>query len=468
MRDSLRARLLAWFTLSLAVVIASFGASVCYLLWRSAIASTDETLLTQARLVEQSVRPGAFDTFDLDLPEPLLRTFHEPGAERPYYAVWSAGGELIDQSDPEARARVHETLERWSRGTRREVARRGRDLTVVVGRDVSDIRRTVWSLAGSIAAVGVLALAVSLAGGWFLVGRALAPIARINATAGRMSAGDWSARVPIDRTESELGQLAAAINEAFDRLQETLERQRGFTADASHELRTPLAALSAEVEWALARERTPSEYRDSLETAWRAAGRMRAVVEALLTLARADAGELPLHAAPLAFDSIVDEVVTANDEAARARGVGLRHVRADVHVVGDPELLRTAVGNLVANAIAYNRDGGRVTLTVAEDDAGIRLDVADTGLGIPADDLPRIFERFYRADKARARRAGGAGLGLALAKWIVDAHGGRLTCASVVGEGTTFTLRLPRSRSSEGTSGTDSGPADGLAPAFPG
>ncbi len=444
MRDSLRTRLLLWFTVILAVVIASFGAAVCYLLWRSAIAAADETLIAQARLIEQSVRPGAFDTFELDLPEPLLRTFNEPTAGHPYYAIWSANGELIDQSDPDANARVRQSLDRWSRGTRREVVRRGTALTVLVGRDISDIQRTVWSLASSIAVVGVLALAVSLAGGWFLAGRALAPIARISATAGRMSSGDWSARVPIDRTESELGQLAAVLNDAFDRLQDTLERQRRFTADASHELRTPLAALSAEVEWALTCERTNSQYRDSLETAWRAAGRMRAVVEALLTLARADAGELSLRAVPIAFSSIVHDVVSAHDAAARARGVVVRHTGEDPKVVGDVELLRTAVGNLIANAIAYNRDGGQVTVTLADDAAGVRLDVADTGLGIPAEDLPRIFERFYRADKARARREGGAGLGLALTKWIAEAHGGHLTCASVLGEGTVFTLRLPR------------------------
>jgi two-component system, OmpR family, sensor kinase len=446
MVDSLRARLLLWYTLILALVIAAFGGAVCYALWRSALAAADEALLAQATLVEQSVRPAAFGTFSLDFPDHVLRQFNEPSATRPYYAIWSGAGALIDQSDPDAGAQRPAAMPaRWTRGNRREIARRtSAGLTVLVGRDITDLRQAVWSTAGLIGGAGVIALTISLVGGWFLSSRALAPIARISRTATEMSAGDLSARVPIDRTESELGQLASTLNEAFDRLQATVDRQRRFTADASHELRTPLASLSAEVEWALARERTAEEYHGSLEICWRAATRMRAVVGALLTLARADAGELRPESSPIALAPIVDEVVGAHAALAHERGVTIARTLDSTGVVGDPELLRTVVANLVSNAIQYNREGGHVSVTLATEDGHARLDVADTGIGIPADDVMRVFERFYRADKARARRQGGAGLGLALAKWIVDAHHGEISCASVVGEGTRFTVRLPR------------------------
>lgn len=446
MFDSLRTRLLCWYTLTLALVIAAFGAAVCFALWRSALAAADEALLAQAALVEQSVRPAAFGTFSLDFPDQVVRQFNEPSATRPYYAIWDGEGALIDQSDPDAGAQLPSAPPtRWTRGSRREIARRTADgLTVLVGRDISDLRQAVWSTADMIAGAGLVALTISLAGGWFLSSRALAPIARISRTATRMSAGDLSARVPVDRTESELGQLASTLNEAFDRLQATLERQRRFTADASHELRTPLASLSAEVEWALARDRTAEEYHGSLELCWRAATRMHAVVSALLTLARADAGELRPHAAPVAFTPIIDEVVAAHDALAKERGVTIACDLEPTCILGDPELLRTVVANLVSNAIQYNREGGRVSVTLGTDDGLARLDIADTGIGIPADEVDRVFERFYRADKARARRQGGAGLGLALAKWIVEAHDGNISCASVAGEGTRFTLRLPR------------------------
>lgn len=447
MLDSLRARLLLWYTLILALVISAFGAAVCYVLWRSALTTADEALVAQAGLLEQSVRPGPFGTFDLELPEAVLRTFNEPGSTHSYYTIWDAAGELIDQSDPESGAQFPSTSDRWTRGSRREVARRTADgLTVLVGRDISDLRQRVWSLAGIIAGAGVVALAISLVGGWFLAGRALAPIARISRTASQMSGGDLSARIPIDRTESELGQLASSLNEAFDRLQETLERQRRFTADASHELRTPLASLSAELEWALARERSADEYLGSLEIGWRAATRMRGIVDALLTLARADAGELRPSTTTIALAPMVEEVLAAHHALAATRGVVLRRHIAAASIVGDAELLRTAMTNLVLNAIEYNREGGVVSVTLTDEASDVRLDVVDTGIGIPADDVSRIFERFYRADKARARRAGGAGLGLALTKWIVDAHGGELRCESTVGEGTRFTIRLPRGR----------------------
>lgn len=446
MFDSLRTRLLLWYTLILALVIAAFGGAVCFALWRSALATADEALSAQAALVEHSVRPAAFGTFSLDFPEHVVRQFNEPVATRPYYAIWSGEGALIDQSDPAVGVSMPASVPgRWTRGSRREVARRTADgLTVLVGRDISDLRQAVWSTAGLIAGAGIVALTISLVGGWFLSSRALAPIARISRTATAMSAGDLSARVPIDRTESELGQLASTLNEAFDRLQATLDRQRRFTADASHELRTPLASLSAEVEWARARERTAEEYRGSLDVCWRAATRMRAVVGALLTLARADAGELGPETSRVELAALVDEVIAAHHAMARERGVTIARTLAPTLIVGDAELLRTVVANLVSNAIQYNRDDGQVSVTLSTEDGRARLDVADTGIGIPADDVERVFERFYRADKARARRQGGAGLGLALAKWIVEAHHGEIVCSSVVGDGTRFTVRLPR------------------------
>ena len=315
---------------------------------------------------------------------------------------------------------------------------------VLVGRDLADTRRDVLAFAGTAAAGGLMALVVSLLGGWFLAGRALAPVARISHAAAAMTAGDLTARIAIERTENELEQVALALNQAFDRLHQAVENERRFTADASHELRTPLATISAEIEWALARPRTDDEYRRCLDTAQRAADRMRRVVERLLTLAHADAGAAALQRAPVGLAPVVNDAVGIVKPLAEQKRVTIETRLDAAMVVGDRDRLTDLATNLVSNAIRYNRDGGRVSVEVWPDGDDACLRVTDTGTGISADDLPRVFERFFRADKARTADSGGAGLGLAIAKWIVEAHGGRIACTSTAGHGTEVLVRLPR------------------------
>jgi heavy metal sensor kinase len=371
----------------------------------------------------------------------------EDGAPPPqtYYAVWNREGELVDRSEgDEAIPRPPGPVVR-TRSGRRELAVTGADAAIVlVGRDLGDARRDVLAFASTAAAGGVAALVVSLVGGWFLVGRALAPVSRISQAAAAMSAGDLTARIAVERTENELEQVALALNQAFDRLHLALENERRFTADASHELRTPLTTLSTEVEWALARDRSGDEYRRSLETARRAADRMRRVVERLLTLARADSGAMSLQRATVGLAPVVSDALAIVRPLADQKHVTIEARLDAATVVGDRDRLTDLVTNLFSNAIQYNRSGGQVTVELWPDGGDACLRVRDTGTGIAPDDLPRIFDRFYRADKARAAHSGGAGLGLAIAKWIVEAHGGRIACQSTAGQGTEVLVRLPR------------------------
>jgi two-component system, OmpR family, sensor kinase len=444
MLESLRARLLLWYTSILVLVILAFGGTVCYLFWRSMLTGLDDDLRPRAETIAAALRPAGADTFELDLPEDVLRSFQVPAGSRRYYVIWNAHGELVDRSDPDVNVPLLEAGASRSRtGVREVTAPADGGATVLVGQETSELRRDVWLLAGTVAGAAVVALGLSLVGGWFLARRALAPIVRISRTAEAMSQGDLSARIGIDRTETELGQVALALNHAFDRLHDSLDRQRRFTADASHELRTPLTTLSLKLEWALARERGVAEYRETLETCQRAAARMRAVIEGLLTLARADAGELVLRRVPVSLDEVAQEVITLLRPLAEKRKVGLTVSGDGAQVAGDPDLLREVLINLVSNAIHYNRDDGCVEVAVYEEETSACLQVADTGIGISPEDLPRVFERFYRADKARARDAGGAGLGLAVTRWIVEHHGGQIACTSEVGRGTRFLVRLP-------------------------
>jgi heavy metal sensor kinase len=444
MLSSLRARLLLWYTLILALVIATFAGTVCYLFWRSLVDDIDQGLQASVAGLVEGLRPTDFGDFDLVLP---LEYRQIDGAPAPatYYAVWNEAGELIDRSSLDFDLPMPPATGVRTRGGRRELSvDAANGARVLVGRDLGDTQRDVLGFATTAAAGGIAALALSLLGGWFLVGRALAPVARISQTAARMTAGDLSARIAVERTENELEQVALALNQAFDRLHLAVESERRFTADASHELRTPLATISAELEWALARDRSSEEYKRCLETAQRAADRMRRVVERLLTLARVDAAEMSLQKTPVGLAPVVHDALGIVKPLAEQKQVTIETQLGTAMVVGDRDRLTDLVTNLFSNAIQYNRTGGHVHVDVWPEGDDACLRVRDTGTGISADDLPRVFERFYRADRARTTHSGGAGLGLAIVKWIVDAHGGRIACHSVVGQGTEIVVRLPR------------------------
>ncbi len=442
MLESLRARLLLWYTAMAGAVIAVFGTMVCYLAWRTQVADVDAGLRARADTLVQALEPAPDGTFDLTLPPPPDGATL---ASLPSHAIWTSDGTPIDRSDPDNEVPRPEGPGARTRAGRREVAVVAPSGAIVVtGRSLDAVYRELSALAGTVAALGAVSLLLSFGGGWWIVGRALQPIDRIGRTARTMVEGDFTARIPVERVETELGALANALNEAFDRLHGSLERQQRFTADASHELRTPLTTISTEVQWALARDRTPEEYRHSLDACRRAAARMQNVVERLLALARAEAGAEDDRRVPVALDEIVRLVVDDLRPLADARALRVETRTSPLVIQGDHDRLLDAVTNVVANAIHYNVPGGHVSISVREVDGGGEILVEDTGIGIAASDLPRVFEPFFRADPARSREAGGAGLGLALTRAIIERHGGRVTCTSEPDRGTAIRLWLAR------------------------
>jgi signal transduction histidine kinase len=214
-------------------------------------------------------------------------------------------------------------------------------------------------------------------------------------------------------------------------------------ADASHELRTPLSVLRAETEWALDRERSPQQYKDALTVCRRAAHRMQDIAERLLTLVRVELAPDALQRTPVAMRSLIDDVVGWLAPMAQERDVRLTVSGEPFTVSGDPEQLREALNNVIANAILYNKPGGSVTISTRLAGGSARIEVVDTGIGIPAEAVSKVFERFFRVDKARSREAGGSGLGLAIARTIFVAHGGDITCTSEPGVGSAFVISLP-------------------------
>jgi two-component system, OmpR family, sensor kinase len=290
--------------------------------------------------------------------------------------------------------------------------------------------------------VGGLIFLVGFVGGWWLVSCAIKPISSISATAVKISAGDLSQRINVAEAESELGQLAAVLNSTFARLEMAFAQQKQFASDAAHELRTPVSVMLTQTQTALTRERDAASYKQTVEACQRAAQRMRKLIESLLALARFDAGQEVLKRLPFDFSKTISDCAELVQPLADERGVKIFIEVKPIEIIGDSERLAQVVTNLLTNAIQYNQPGGEVRVKLESQNGLAALTVADTGRGIAAEDLSRVFGRFFRADQSRTG-GGNAGLGLAISKAIVEAHGGTIEVASEENVGAAFTVRLP-------------------------
>lgn len=314
---------------------------------------------------------------------------------------------------------------------------------LLIGRTHTDLDRLLRVLILSLAAVCVITLAATIRGGAWLVARALQPVGTIARTARRIAdAADLTDRIPMPPSSDELSELTATINEMLSRMDRLFHTQQRFIADVSHELRTPLAAMRGTLE-ILRRGavRDPQALEESLISLECETHRLGRIASDLLALAQADAG-IPLHTGPVALDELVLEVVRELRPLADGVALGPR-IAEQVELIGDRDRLKQALINLVANALRHTPASGSVTIGLERAENRALLQVSDTGSGIPPDKLPLIFERFYRADTARSREAGGAGLGLAIVRWVAEAHGGTVSVSSAEGAGSVFKLELP-------------------------
>lgn len=383
----------------------------------------------------------------------ILARLGETGPQDPYYAVWSPTGSLVlqtsnappDLARPFGGSARGGVVENRARGLWREAYQfTGPGYCALVGRSVERDLRALRGYAWWLAIAGTTILALGLGGGWVVAGRALSPVGKISRAAGRISEGHLAERIDVTETESELGRLAGILNNTFARLEAAFAQQRQFTADASHELRTPVAVILAEAQTALARERTGPEYRASLEVCQDAAQQMRRLAKALLELARYDAGQESIEREPFDLAECARACADLVLPLARENQLALEVDLTPAKILGDADRLAQVITNLLANAITYNRPSGRISLQLRIEAEHVRLEVSDTGVGIAEADLPRVFERFYRADPSRGRSQGHQGLGLAICKAIVEAHAGSIAVTSRLGVGTTFTVTLPR------------------------
>jgi heavy metal sensor kinase len=261
----------------------------------------------------------------------------------------------------------------------------------------------------------------------------------------RISAENLSAQLDVANPRDEVGQLALTINALLARLDAAFQEQRRFIADASHELRTPLAVLRGETEVALQQERRTVDYKESLALIKDEAERLSRIVENLFLLARQPVDAASMTSELVRLDQLVADCARAASVLAVQKGLRLElqgNLQA-ITVTGDDEMLKRMLLNLLDNAVKYTPEGGAISIDLGSQDGNARIVVTDTGIGIPAEDQPRIFDRFFRVDKARSRALGGAGLGLSIARWIVEGHGGILSVESAPGQGSAFRVELP-------------------------
>jgi two-component system, OmpR family, sensor kinase len=420
----IRVRLTAWYVGLLAVMIVALGVFVATRLRADLISDADRSLRSAATQVRQ------------DLDSRVLRVLPgDSGAQ-----VVAADGRVLRAAGPD--------LPRYSllSAARRREVLAGRALRFTWQAPGDDEPFRVYataaggnalvvatSLEGQEAAAdrvvtllliaGPVLLLVTAAGGWWLAGKALRPVARVTERAERIEVDRLDERVPVPRTRDEIARLAQTLNRMLDRLDRGVAERKRLVADASHELRTPLAVMRSELDVALGYDDLGPHAREVLSSASEEVDRMTRTVENLLTLARVDEGRLELLRTPVSLGEV-------------ALGV-----EDDVVVQGDRDRLRQVVDNLVDNARKYG--GGDVRVEVWERDGEAGVTVSDDGIGIRADALPHVFDRFYRADDARVRERGGSGLGLAICREIVQAHGGRIWAQSETGRGSSFSFALP-------------------------
>lgn len=295
------------------------------------------------------------------------------------------------------------------------------------------------------AGVPVVLLLASL-GGYFLARKSLLPMTAMNQQTQRISAESLSSRLDVTNPRDELGRLATTINDLLTRLESSFKEQQRFIADASHELRTPLAVLRGETEVALEKSRPAEEYRESLALIKDEAERLSRIVEDLFMLARQPIdAPAALLKKPLSLNDIVRNCARAAQVLAVRQGVRLKTENDEAAIVfsGDEELLKRMILNLLDNAVKYTPDGGEISIELARQNGHAQIVVRDTGIGIPQAEQPHVFDRFYRTDKARSRALGGAGLGLSIVRWIVDAHKGKIELQSTPGKGSAFIVQLP-------------------------
>jgi heavy metal sensor kinase len=450
---SIRVRLTSWYSVALALMLIVYATATYLAVRHEFYEQFDDQLHDDYEAAENSlaIAPNGRVIWPGD-------RRRDPDAEERGVEVWSATGDLLYRSDAAPMlppvllaatpsdyqyASLHAGGHLWRTLTAvRAVG--GRTVLLRVTRPEDRLRTQLWEIL--VVLVFGLPVIVGLAavGGYILARRALTPIDHLASEARRITADRLHERLSVPNQHDEIGRLAAVINETFGRLESSFDQLRRFTADASHELRTPLAVIRGTGEATLSEARTVPECQEAIGSMLEEVDRLTTLVDTLLRLSHGDAGTVRLRREPISFGQVTRDAVGSLGILAEERNQRIAiDINDDVAVTGDRLVLREAITNVVDNAIKYSPPGSTISIRVATDRDEAVLTVSDQGPGIPTEHRERIFDRFFRIDEARSRDRGGAGLGLAIAKWAVDVNGGRISVADAPTRGSEFRISMP-------------------------
>ncbi len=474
---SIRFRMALWYAALLTGALVLFGAATYLGLERYLQKSLEESLIKQARSIGDvlivNINQSGEDYVDNEITE-----HYSPEINGRFIRVTRGDGKRIYVSGPPKDGTFDPTLVAAPRlpaaqEFTREVemsdghelllhglpyrARDGAQFLIEVAAPYNQIESVLRGLLLTFALGLPLIVALAIGGGYLLMRRALHPVDEIRQKAAQITSRNLSERLPVVHTGDELERLATDLNRMIARLEESFLQINRFSADASHELRTPLTVLQGELE-AIAQkgQGLPDDVRDTIGSALEETQRLSKIVASLLAISRLEAGEARVQPVRLDFAELARTTTDQMKLLAEEKRISLTSDGSEpVEIQADPSRLKQVVVNLLDNAIKYTPEGGNVSISVMRRDDHAVLEVADSGLGISADDLPHVFERFYRADKARSRQMGGTGLGLSIVRSICLAHGGQITVNSTEGRGSLCRVELPlatinRSQSRDG------------------
>lgn len=451
----IRVKLTVWYSAVLAVTFALFGAVAFVAMQKSIETTVDESLRDRAASIQELM-----ERVPSEGPDRLADELRE-------HAELQEEGDLTQVADPDGRWIYRSRLMTRYDVPAKEVATpfiyniqvqslplrilatqprlSGQTYHVQVAAPIDDYQDALARFKWVLLLLSPLLLLLASAGGYWISRRALTPVDEIARMARTISSKNLSSRLAVPQSRDELQRLSETLNGMLERLDAAFKRITQFTADASHELRTPVALMRTAAEVSLRRPRPEAEYREALTQILKELETTSALIEKLMSLARADSGVEALQLAPIDLTQNFREACRQGRTLAEAKQISFQEQIASgpITVEGEAHALQRLFLILIDNAVKYTPTGGGVTASLTTVNGFGIAEIRDTGIGIGEADLPHIFERFYRADKARSRELGGAGLGLSIGRWIAEAHGGSIEVESLVGQGSVFRVRLP-------------------------
>lgn len=465
-QDSIRFRLTFWYTLTLAVILAASGLFSYYYFSFSLRQQVDVQLGDIARQIDRhslEIFNPVDGSINCDPLQDLVHTYNWDAyiqLRTQNLRVACSSDNLLGEELPfgaVARQQVRwlnqhlETVDKNAEITQRIISHPIVDKNNLIGvvqvatsfgasAETLNQLRLIYLLVGPFA---VIWLGV---GCWFLADRMISPIIEITDSAHSINADNLDLRLPTSGHQDELGRMVVSLNKMLERLEDQFHRVRQFSGDASHELRTPLTILRGETEVAMRWAKTTDEFRDILASNIEEVDRMERIIENLLMLSKSEVGELPLEIKEFSLSDLIQGLYLQSKILGEPKGISVNldyQAEKEILIKGDELRLRQMFLNLLSNGVKYTPEGGSISIRLALDGEQARVEIADSGIGMEAHHLNRIFDRFYRVDKARNRMDGGTGLGLSIVKWVAEAHDGSIRVTSTPGKGSTFNVSLP-------------------------